>query len=65
MDATSYALDWSVAPFPMDSPLNPFLWVIIRNLTNMVISQVEGLSVVAGVGWFPMNNWMSRMLKVV
>ena len=65
MAATAHAQGWHVDPFPMDSPLMPFLFVIKRRLVKVVVEQVEGGDVVAGIVWVHTKNWMSCMVKGV
>ena len=56
-----------MAPWLMDSPLNPFFWVVKRMLINVTAMQMAGLTVVAGVGWLQKNcmSWRLNGVETV
>ena len=59
MAATAHARGCPIAPFPIISPLTPFLCVVKRRLMNVVATQMEGEALVDWVGWVTTKNWMS------
>ena len=63
--ATAHAQGCPVAPCLIDSPLKPFFCVVKRRLKKVAAAQLVAEVVVAWVGWFSTNNWMSRRLKGV
>ena len=58
MDTTAHALGCPVVPWPIELPLTLFFWSMKRRLLKVAVAQAWGGAVVAGVGRFPMNNWM-------
>ena len=65
MDDTAHVWGWPVVPCPMDSPLMSFFCIVKRRLTKVTAAHVTGEAVVAGLGWVPTKNWMSRRVKGV
>ena len=65
MAATAHARGWTIVPYPVDYSLTPFFCIIKRRPMKIAAAQVAGEAVVAGLGWVPINNWMSRRVKGV